>query len=309
MTMTSRRGFTMVELMVALVLTLMVGGVTYRLLVTNQRVTRGQTEHVSMQDNVRSGALIIGSELREVGYDRLPNPLNPVLVAVGAAGLTRSDLVAMGPDSVRYKAMRGFGVICALDAGASRITLYDDTFQSTRTLAVGDSLMLYVEDDPLSAADDVWLHAGITQLNGAQACPDGAGGTRYTIAFPLGLGAAAAFPLMLPGAPVRVFEEMVIRSYRSGGDAWLGMRAVAGGGAIQPVLGPIADGAVSPEGLALTYRDANNNVTAVPASVRTVEITLRGITDMPVHRNVQGYRATVDTLALTAQVALRNALR
>ena len=309
MTMTSRRGFTMVELMVALVLTLMVGGVTYRVLVTNQRVTRGQTEHVSMQDNVRSGALIIGAELRELGYDRLPNPLNPALNAVGAAGDTRSDLVALGPDSVRYKAMRGFGVICALNAGGSQITLANSTFQSTRDLAVGDSLLLYVEDDPLSSADDVWLHAGITQLNGAQNCPDGSAGTRYTIAFPNGLGAATAFPLMLTGAPVRVFEEMVIRSYRSGGDAWLGMRAVVGGGTIQPVLGPIADGAVSPEGLALTYRDANDAVTAVPANVRTVQVTLRGITDMPVHRDVQGYRATVDTLTLTAQVALRNALR
>ena len=72
MTMTDRRGFTMVELMVALVLTLMVGGVTYALLVNSQRVSRSQTEHVGMQDNVRSGALIVASELRDIALHRIP---------------------------------------------------------------------------------------------------------------------------------------------------------------------------------------------------------------------------------------------
>ncbi len=33
-----RRGYTLVELMMALVLTMMVGAVTYRLLINNQRV-------------------------------------------------------------------------------------------------------------------------------------------------------------------------------------------------------------------------------------------------------------------------------
>src|SRR6185295_12727343 len=71
MTMTSRRGFTLVELIITLVLMLMVAGVTYGLLVNNQRVSRAQTSQVSLQDNVRSGALILGNELREIGYDEV----------------------------------------------------------------------------------------------------------------------------------------------------------------------------------------------------------------------------------------------
>ena len=70
-TMTTRRGFTLIELMIGLILLLAVGGVTYQLLVNTQRVSRSQTQHIGMQDNVRSGALIMANELREVGYDQI----------------------------------------------------------------------------------------------------------------------------------------------------------------------------------------------------------------------------------------------
>ena len=305
----------MVELMLGMVLTLMVGAVTYRILVTNQRLTRSQSERVGMQDNVRSGTLIIGSELREVGYDRLPAVLNGTygLVPGFAAGAVRSDIVAIGPDSLRYKAMRGFGVVCNRLAGTSQLVLrnHDDLLQSVRTLAVGDSLMVYAEDNTLSSADDVWLHAAITGAPVDQNCPDGQAGRRITIQFnPIALGAAAAFPLMTDGAPVRFFEEMVLRSYTANGDAWLGVRNLNTSlTAIQPVLGPISNGLGASQGLALEYRDANGVVTNVPANVRSVGVTLRGISDNPVHRGVQGYRRGVDTLAMTTHVALRNALR
>ena len=69
--MTTRRGFTLVELLIGLVLLGLVGAVTYQLLVNTQRVSRSQAQHIGMQDNVRSGALIIANELREVGYDQV----------------------------------------------------------------------------------------------------------------------------------------------------------------------------------------------------------------------------------------------
>lgn len=308
----------MVELMIALVLTLMVGAVTYRILMTNQRVTRTQSERVGMQDNVRSGALIIGSELREVGYDRMPAALNVALAPYFGAGALRSDIVAIGPDSVRYKAMRGFGVVCNKVLASNQLVLRADPaenlLQVTRPLAVGDSLMVYGEDTPVSAADDVWFHAAIIGLPGALNCPDGTAGLRVNVQFSSSvvgtpLPTANAFGVITVGAPVRFFEEMVLRSYVANGDAWLGVRNLNSGTAIQPVLGPISNGVNATQGLALVYRDANGAATAVPANVRSMEITLRGITDNPVHRNVQGYRRSIDTLAMTTHVALRNALR
>jgi prepilin-type N-terminal cleavage/methylation domain-containing protein len=313
MTVSSRRGFTLAELMITLVVTLAVGAVTYRLLLTNQRITRSQTEQVGLQDNVRSGALIIGAELREVGYDRLPAaadiPASLVPYPLGLPGSVRSDLVASAADSVRYKAMRGFAITCGFNAGTSRIVVESGSLSTTRALAVGDSLLVYVEGKPGTAADDLWLHGAVTSLAPNQLCADGlTNGLAVGVAFDGGVPAATAFGEMSSGGPVRFFEEMVLRSYRDGGSAWLGIRSVLGGAAFEPVLGPIADGAVAPEGLALSWLDVNGAATAVAANVRSVGVTLRGITDMPVHINGQGY-AAVDSLSLSTRVALRNALR
>ena len=119
MTMTTRRGFTLVELMIGLILLLAVGAVTYQLLVNTQRVSRSQTQHIGMQDNGRSGALIIANELREAGYDQLTAAGLAQLVTDGnlpgnalAAG-TNSDLRAIGPDSITYRAPRGLGFMCS----------------------------------------------------------------------------------------------------------------------------------------------------------------------------------------------------
>jgi hypothetical protein len=101
---------------------------------------------------------------------------------------------------------------------------------------------------------------------------------------------------------------MELRYYRSTGKAWLGMRSVATGEVIQPVAGPLADSVAGARGLTLAYRDAGGNPTGSPASVRTIEIALLGVTDQPVHRRIVG-RAAVDSFALGTRVALRNALR
>src|SRR5205814_7630602 len=121
--MTDRRGFTMVELMVALVLTLMVGGVTYGLLVNNQRVSRSQTEHVGMQDNVRSGALIVATELREVGYDSVP----AAAPTLGPVPATNSDLILMQSGKLQYRAWRGIGFTCFAPA-ANELRLQTITY-------------------------------------------------------------------------------------------------------------------------------------------------------------------------------------
>ena len=120
----------MVELMVALVLVLMVGGVTYQLLVNNQRVSRAQTSQVSLQDNVRSGALILGNELREVGYDAVTATAAGAAAQVpGLAVANNPDLVAIGPDSIRYRAMRALGFTCSVDPATGDIVLRTATLQ------------------------------------------------------------------------------------------------------------------------------------------------------------------------------------
>jgi prepilin-type N-terminal cleavage/methylation domain-containing protein len=308
--MTTRRGFTMVELMVALVLVLMVGGVTYQLLVNNQRVSRAQTSQVSLQDNVRSGALILGSELREVGYDEVTAASAGAVKQVpGLPVVNNPDLVAIGPDSIRYRAMRALGFTCSFDKATGDIVLRTPLQQQQRAIALTDRAMVYVENDPKTAKDDVWLHANITTPETPQNCPDGKPGTRFRVVFdaaPVGTVLDPAHTVV--GGPVRIYEVMLLRSYVNGGQTWLGMRSISAGSVIQPVLGPLSGTAAADSGLALVYRDVNNNQTAVPNNVRSIDVTLKGITDAPVRTKKASY-STVDSLSLSTRVALRNALR
>src|SRR6476660_4242438 len=147
--MTTRRGFTLVELMIGLILLLAVAAVTYQLLVNTQRISRSQNQHIGMQDNVRSGALIMANELREVGYDQITAASLPLLQlrfpgAALVAG-TNSDLRAIGPDSVTYRAMRGLGYTCQLSAGTNDVVVINNPidvrqWQALRTLTTTDSL-------------------------------------------------------------------------------------------------------------------------------------------------------------------------
>jgi prepilin-type N-terminal cleavage/methylation domain-containing protein len=308
-----RRGFTLVELMIGLVLLLAVGGVTSQLLLNSQRVSHWQAQHVSMQDNVRSGALIIANELREVGYDQLGEAAIARFPGSALVAGPDPDLIALGPDSITYRAMRLMGFTCSLSgaAGASgELVVRNATARYLRTLTTSDSLMLYVENDPSTPADDMWLPAGITAAPGNQSCPDGSAGTQYRFTIPplLAVTADAAFGNMVIGGPVRAFEVMQMRSYVSGRQAWLGMRSASvPNSSIQPILGPLSQGSGRARGLSLTYWNVNNLATSVPNEVRSIQVALKSVTDEPVRTT--GRYAAIDSLTLTTRVALRNALR
>jgi prepilin-type N-terminal cleavage/methylation domain-containing protein len=302
MNMTTRRGFTLVELMVALVLMTMVGGVTYQLLMNTQRVSRSQSSHADLQDNVRVGTLVVANELREVGYDNIP----AAILAAEWAGAPASspDLMLAEPGRVQYKAMRGLGLVCSL--GATWIVVKAASYQGIRQPTTTDSVAVYVEDKANTATDDVWIHGRITAV-GNQNCPNGNPGIRLTVAYPPWEAGKVAARVVL-GGPARVFEPMEIEYYPANGRSWLGMRSLSTGEAMQPILGPLADEVAGQRGFTLTYLDVNDNPTAVLNDVRSINVTFRGVTDAPVRRTSSG-GTVVDSMTLTTRVALRNALR
>ena len=67
--MTARRGFTLVELLIALVMMVLVAGGIYSLMVTTHRVSRKQTEISNLQGNLRGGLNLVQSELQEIYTD------------------------------------------------------------------------------------------------------------------------------------------------------------------------------------------------------------------------------------------------
>jgi hypothetical protein len=302
--LSGRRGFTLAELILAMGLALVVGGVIHRLLLHGQRLARAQAERAALHDNVRVAALVLAGELGSLGYDEVSAAAS---AALGYPPAIRSDLVAIEPGAVAYLAGRGGGHVCGVSFGPpAEVVVAERSWRSPRAPRATDSLLVFVESDPSTGSDDAWIHLGIVSA-GAGGCPDGQAGIALRVAAPAPLD-LAALAGVTPGSPARLAEVMQARYYRSGGASWLGMRSVGTGEAIQPVAGPLADSSASGRGLTLVYRDAAGAPTSVAAAVRAVEIALVGVTDQPVHGR-DPRRAVTDTFALTTRVALRNAPR
>lgn len=295
----------MIELMVALVLTMLVSGVTYQLLANNQRVSRAQTAHVGMQDNVRAGALIVANELREIGYDSVPSTANSTLV-LNLGSAASSDIIAALPGRIQYRAMRGFGVTCAAPTTA-QLRLRQKFYYGVRNPQANDKVTIFIEGSTSAGTDDAWVQATVSGTT-ATTCTDGTVAIGVNTTWATAAVGTAAVAQMQQGGPVRVFEEMEMKYYTSGGKSWLGMRSVTAGGAIEPVVGPLADSTAGQRGLTFGYWDKSNVATATIANIRAVTVTLKGVTDERVRRSGSQYGA-VDSLSLSTRVALRNSLR
>lgn len=287
--MRNRYGFTLIELMVALVLLGIVGGVTYQMLINTQRLSTAQAERMNLQSAVRTGALVVPSELREVG-----------ITAAGA-----SDLVHIATDSVTYRAMRGVGFTCSVTATQIKlINSFALPFNSLRGVVAGgrDSLLIYVDNDPNTDGDDQWITAPVNAV-AASTC-GGTAAIAITTNDITGSISSGTIDAVIVGGPVRTFEVMRLKLYTLDGQSWLGAQSLSAGESVQPALGPLTN-----NGFELAYFDVNGNATTNAANVRSMQITLRGVTERPIARggNV-GANAYVQD-SLVARVMLRNAPR
>jgi prepilin-type N-terminal cleavage/methylation domain-containing protein len=285
------RGFTLIELLIALVMMGVVTGGLYAMLIRTQRLTRAQTEQLSLQSTVRSASLVVPSELRE---------LNNV---VGAATPgPQVDLVAQAPTSITYRAMRGLGFVCQVTA--TEIRLLKDQWSAYRDpVATRDAAYIFIENDPNLTSDDAWLQENITGVNMASNCGAGIGAIALTVS------PNVTPAQVLIGTPVRTFEVMKLSLYVEGGKSWLGAQSVSGGDpSLQPLLGPLKDDNGVTAGLNFTYLDAAGAVTAVPANVKSIVLTVRGVSQHNMSRSGGSY-AGVGTDSLVTQVSLRNAFR
>ncbi|MGH2601282.1 MAG: prepilin-type N-terminal cleavage/methylation domain-containing protein [Dehalococcoidia bacterium] len=284
-----RRGFTLVELLVALALLGIVSVSIYRVLVGNQRMYHAQTQRIELQESIRAAATILPAEFRELAA-------------------TEGDIYAMSATEIRMRAMRQFDVLCRAPVlgggtGGLGITLFRDLHNGP-TIVVGDSLLVYYEGDELSRSDDSWVTAVVTGVSGSATCPDGVTpGVAVTVTLvnfptPPQVNRAGAIPA---GGPARGFDGVRYALYQSGtDDLWyLGLDVQAGG--IQPLIGPLSGS----DGLTLTYFNGGGAITAVPDSVAMIEIRLRGRTADPV-QGAQGGGLRYPVDSVVTRVTLRN---
>ena len=93
---------------------------------------------------------------------------------------------------------------------------------------------------------------------------------------------------------------MEIGSVTDNGQLWLGIRRVRTQGTLVPVVGPLAPG-----GLAIEYFQANGNTTTDVNLVKSIRITMLGITDRSVSTDLGSTKNTI-TDTLQVRVELRN---
>jgi hypothetical protein len=241
---------------------------------------------VSLQSNVRIGSLAVLSDLRELN-------------TVTGGSPDQNDILAIAPSDITYRGMRGIGFICQPPT-ATGIRISRSTFSGYRDPEAGrDSLYVFIDGDPDTSADDGWLPVAITAVSTAPACPGamGAGITLTTPNTPALVGLAT-------GTPLRFFEVMQLKLHEADGKSWLGARSVSAGEAVQPVLGPLADD----DGFALSYSDAAGVATADRTAIKSIRITLRGISGDAVNLGIEGNLTHLQE-ELVSQVGLRNAGR
>lgn len=280
-----RRGFTLIELTLSTVTMLLVSGAVYRLLTTTQRLARAQTEQLNVQANVRGAALALVNELRELNA-----------VEGGTAG--ENDLMSIAPNAITYRAMRGLGFICQPPT-VTQIRISRQTFSGHRSpQAARDSAYVFLDGGSEPGALDTWLPLAITGVSAAAACP-GSAAPSLTLTVP----PTAALLEVPAGTPVRIYEIMELRLYRSDDQPWLGMRSVSAGESIQPLFGPLSEA----DGLSLDYLDAAGMPTSSVTRVRSIRVNLRGLSAGI--STAGAWNGSQVQEQLTTQVALRNALR
>src|SRR6266581_6931267 len=154
MPLLGRRGFTLVELMIAI-------GV-YQVLLNNQRSFAAQTQRIDLQQNIRAATTILPAEFREMD-----------------AG--DSDIVAMDSSSITMRAMRQLAFICdapALGGGAGNISFtvrQTPFFGNRQSFQAGDSVLVFYEGNPSRRSDDQWVRGAVTSSSNL-ACTDGSAG-------------------------------------------------------------------------------------------------------------------------------------
>ena len=277
--MKGHRGFTLAELLIALVVMGLVAAALARMFITQQRLTVAQVEQASMQANVRTGTLILANELREL--------------ATGVSG--GMDIQGFNATTLTYRAMRSMALACRVTL--TRVYVRTTPIFGARPItATRDSMLLFVEHDPATSADDEWVSLPITGIV-ASTCLDGSPALRLSSA-----GVPAATEIRLD-APVRTYEVMELAPVLAGGHNWLGARSDSAGEALTPVAGPNTEG-----GLSFDYLEGIGNVTGTRANIRSIRITLRGQSDWDV-RPGGGIGIALQPLtdSLVTTVTLRNA--
>jgi prepilin-type N-terminal cleavage/methylation domain-containing protein len=132
-----RRGFTMIEIIVSLVIGLILLTSVVQMMIVQGRSFRKQREQVDVRETAREAAQLLSWDLRQ-------------------AAVAGSPFVAMGPNNLTVRSPRGLGTICAQHATLPRYGLWKTAGSIQAT--VDDTALVY------QIGKGTWLKAKITAV-------------------------------------------------------------------------------------------------------------------------------------------------
>lgn len=269
----TRRGFTLVELLVAAVISGVLAVLTGGLVAASASRLRDRSERMALEQSLRVSLGAAAAMLEPLGADSGAGP----------------DLSQTAPGSFIARSSRATGFLCAAGSDLLHVRAGAPWWRAVRTPVAGrDSLLIAT-----LVGTERWIVAPILGPPAAGACPDGSAAFLLPTSVPPALAAQIG-----AGSPLRVFEPVELRIYASGGASWIGLRQMQTGEAIQPLAGPFAGA-----GLELAYTDWSAQ-TATGSAVAQVILVVRGLTSRDGGVGIAGPNAAHADSAMLA-VSLR----
>jgi prepilin-type N-terminal cleavage/methylation domain-containing protein len=296
-------GFTLVELVIALVLVSLVAGATVKLLLRQQRFYNSTTELIQTRQQIRQVAAMLPSDLR----------------GISSGG---GDISVMSDSSLEFRAVFGSSIVCVNTAGrlmtVPRILTRGSAMTNWATQpAPGDSLLVYNDSSSMAVTDDSWYRYQINTVAPVTGgCPAASNLvelsdlTASNPSYELRLTSPASNRIR-PGAAIRFFRRARYRIYRETDNKWyLGYHDCMPGrtpacNATRAIAGPFQPYATNgTSGVQFAYYDSTGAVTTNPSLVARISLVVRG--EGGALLNLTGDGAGVFRDSLRIEVALRN---
>ena len=320
----ARPGFTLAEMMLALVLFALVAGAMLTVVMRQQRFYRGATDIVQTRSQLRQAAAVLPLDLRGISTnDTLINAL---------ANKWDVDIYDRSDTSIAFRQVRGSSVLCGKRSAAPFDTVM---FAPTGTSGVlsswidppeaGDSVMIFDEGMNPGADDDRWRAYAIKSVatvNGILGCGFGPGNLlsiadTTSDSYKVVLNSQHQNTIQV-NAPVRIFRRARYSLYRASDNLWyLGYQdcnavlyAPGTCSAIAPVAGPYRAASNSPgeSGLQFVYYDSTGASVGGGQSrkITRIDVILRGETKGAVDLTGAGGNMTTRKDTVPISIGIRN---
>ena len=268
-----RRGYTLIEILIVLVILGVVGSAILGLLDRQRGFYRGVNETAGVRRELRGGASLLPMEARSIS-------------TVGG------DVQAMDATSFEFRATIGSGVACALGAQSVVLPPVDLAHHTLTAIysppAAGDQIFVFDEGTDPGAKDDAWRQYTVSSVSTTNAQCGGAPFTdpvadagKPRIALAVTAGIASTIQV---GAVVRILRPVRYSLYEAASGRWyLGFEEQQGGAwsTVEPVSGPyVASTGGAGSGLQFAYFDTLGVSTTDASRLGRVDVALRGSGDM-----------------------------